>query len=99
MIGQACVIGDQRPYVTALVVLDPDGADGLDPTAPAGRQRVADEVDVANATLSRPEQVKHFTLLADEWRPDGDELTPPMKLKRRSIDTQSAWGQEVLHCE
>lgn len=99
MIGQACVIGDQRPYVTALVVLDPDGADGLDPTDPAARQRVADEVDVANATLSRPEQVKHFTLLADEWLPDGDELTPTMKLKRRSIATKYASVIEAMYSD
>ena len=90
LIGQACVIGDRRPYVTALLVLDPDGAAGLDPTDPAVREQVVREVEAANATLSRPEQVRRFELLRDEWLPDGAELTPTMKLKRRSISEKYA---------
>ena len=42
-------------------------------------------VDAANATLSRPEQIKRFTIVDGDWLPGGDELTPTMKLKRRPI--------------
>ncbi|MCK9247853.1 MAG: long-chain fatty acid--CoA ligase [Solirubrobacteraceae bacterium] len=85
LIGQACVIGDRRPYNVALLVLDPDGAAGLDPDDPDVRARVDAEVAAANARLSRVEQIKRYALLSDEWLPDGEELTPTMKLKRRGI--------------
>src|SRR4051794_38950781 len=83
LIGQACVIGDRRPYNVALLVLDPEL--GLDAEDPDVRTRVGREVEAANAQLARVEQVKRWALLADEWLPGGDELTPTMKLKRRPI--------------
>ncbi len=91
LIGQACVIGDGRAYNTALLVLDPD-------YAPAWRQRtggdieaaVQEAVERANANLSRPEQIKRWTLLEEDWMPGGDELTPTMKLKRRPIHEKYA---------
>src|SRR5699024_8355053 len=79
LIGQACVIGNARPYITALVVLDPVGAAGLDPSDPSVRKQVAREVDTANSSLARPEQVKRVALLDQAWLPDGDELTPTLK--------------------
>ncbi|HEU4977713.1 MAG TPA: long-chain fatty acid--CoA ligase, partial [Solirubrobacteraceae bacterium] len=85
LIGQACVFGDRRPYNVALLVLDPEAADGLDPRDPAVIARVQAEVDAANARLSRVEQIKRFEILTDEWLPGGEELTPTMKLKRRPI--------------
>src|SRR4051812_25189056 len=76
LIGQACVIGDGRPYNTALLVLDADyapvfaarhGIDGADLPALARDERVLtavqEAVDAANATLSRPETIKRFTLV------------------------------------
>ena len=39
----------------------------------------------ANERLSRVEQIKRYEVLADEWLPGGDELTPTMKLKRKPI--------------
>jgi len=98
LIGQACVIGDMRPYNVALLVLDPDGAaayaaaQGLpDATPPALaadehlRARIASSVKEANTHLGRVEQIKRFTVLGVDWLPDSDELTPTMKLKRRVI--------------
>ncbi len=86
LIGQACVIGDARPYNVALLVLDPDAAAGQDPSDPAIIARVQAEVDAANAKLARVEQIKKFALLDSEWLPGGDELTPTMKLKRRPVN-------------
>lgn len=97
LIGQACVVGDRRPYVVALLVLDPDTAAGLDPADPEVVARVQAEVDAANAHLSRVEQIKRFRLLAAEWLPGGDELTPTMKLKRRPIAEKYAGEIDALY--
>ncbi len=97
LVGQACVIGDGRSYNVALLVLDPDAAAGLDPVDPAVVARVQAEVDAANSKLARVEQIKRFALLADEWLPGGDELTPTMKLKRRPIADKHAAEIEALY--
>jgi long-subunit acyl-CoA synthetase (AMP-forming) len=49
------------------------------------REAVQAGVDGANAHLARVEQIKKFTIVAGDWLPGGDELTPTMKLKRRPI--------------
>jgi long-subunit acyl-CoA synthetase (AMP-forming) len=98
LIGQVAVIGDRRPYNTALIVLDSDYApswgekNGLSDTsleAMAGEEKVREAVqkgvDEANAKLARVEQIKKFTVVAGDWAPGGDELTPTMKLKRKPI--------------
>ncbi len=98
LIGNACVIGDARPYNTALIVLDADFApmwasqNGIEDTALESlaaneqlRAVVQEAVDAANAKLARVEQVKRFTIVAGDWVPGGDELTPTMKLKRKPI--------------
>jgi long-chain acyl-CoA synthetase len=97
LIGQACVFGDRRPYNVALLVLDPEAAAGLGPGDPEVVARVQDEVDRANASLSRVEQIKRFALLDAEWLPGGDELTPTMKLKRRPIADKYAERIEALY--
>jgi long-subunit acyl-CoA synthetase (AMP-forming) len=89
LLAQACVVGDGRPYNTALMVLDPDAAaaQGLpaDPRDERVRAIVQAGVDRANAQLSRPEQIRRYTIVDGDWLPGGDELTPTMKLKRRPI--------------
>jgi long-subunit acyl-CoA synthetase (AMP-forming) len=98
VIGHVAVIGDGRPYNTALVVLDSDfapalaaqkGIEGrtLEELAeePAIHAEVQAAIDRANAELARVEQIKKFTLVPGDWLPGGDELTPTMKLKRRPI--------------
>ena len=98
LIGQAAVIGDRRPYNVALLVLDPDiaaataAATGLAGSSvadlarnPRIAERVAGAVEAANSRLARVEQIKRYELLATEWLPGGEELTPTMKLKRRPI--------------
>jgi long-subunit acyl-CoA synthetase (AMP-forming) len=98
LIGQACCIGDRRPYNTALIVLDPDFApawaaqQGIEQTtleALAGNERVRGAVqqgvDQANEKLARVEQIKKFTIVEGDWLPGGEELTPTMKLRRKPI--------------
>jgi long-chain acyl-CoA synthetase len=81
LIAHACAVGDRRPYLTALLVLDPDAASAVDDP----RAAVETAVAAANQRLARVEQIKRFALLADEWRPGGPELTPTMKLRRRAV--------------
>jgi long-subunit acyl-CoA synthetase (AMP-forming) len=103
LIGQACCIGDGRPYNTALIVLDADFApqwakqNGLGErsleelaTEPAMIAAVQAGVDAANARLSRVEQIKKFTVIRGDWLPGGDELTPTIKLKRKPIAAKYA---------
>jgi long-subunit acyl-CoA synthetase (AMP-forming) len=98
LIGQACVIGDGRPYNVALVTLDPDAAEAFKTRAGLGamslpelaahditRAEIATAVSRANEQLARVEQVKTFTVLGVDWTPSSEELTPTMKLKRKAI--------------
>ncbi len=98
LIGQTCVIGDRRPYNTALIVLDADYAPSwaaqqglrgtsLEALARDARvhQAIQEGVERANQKLARVEQIKRFTIIPGDWLPGGDELTPTMKLKRRPI--------------
>jgi long-subunit acyl-CoA synthetase (AMP-forming) len=100
LIGVAVAIGDARPYNTALIVLEPEATavfareHGIEPDAIATDERVLAEVaagvERANDTLSRVEQIKKHVVLADEWVPGGEELTPTLKLKRKPISSKYA---------
>ncbi|MFL6144729.1 MAG: AMP-dependent synthetase/ligase [Labedaea sp.] len=98
VLGPVVAIGDARPFVAALVVLDPDAAaglaarHGLTETSPAAlaahpevRATVLAGVRAGNEKLSRVEQVKRFRILPAVWEPGGDELTPTLKLRRKPI--------------
>ncbi|HEV7775101.1 MAG TPA: AMP-binding protein, partial [Conexibacter sp.] len=110
LIGQACAIGDGRPYNVALIVLDADFApmwaerEGIEARDlatlakdPRVRAAVQEGVDAANARLARVEGVKRFVLVEGDWLPGGDELTPTMKLKRKPIGEKYAGAIEALY--
>jgi long-chain acyl-CoA synthetase len=110
LIGQACVIGDGRAFVSALLVLDPEIAPAWAKqrgTGGASLAELAEHPDVrvevegyvaeANQRFSNVEQVKKFALLGEEWLPDSEELTPTMKLKRRGIHTKYAEVIEEIY--
>jgi long-chain acyl-CoA synthetase len=98
IIGQLLVYADDRPYVSALVVLDSEGleawaartgvstetleAAAADPMVQAEVERA---IAAGNAELARVEQVKKWTILGQEWTSDSGELTPTLKLKRAVI--------------
>ncbi|MER7605973.1 AMP-dependent synthetase/ligase [Nocardioides sp. NPDC127503] len=103
LVGHAMVVGDGRSYVVAVLTLDgeiaPVVAQKLGVEAgslaelaqhPVIRGAVAKAVDAANARLSRPEQVKAFELLGQEWTAESEELTPTLKLKRRVVSKKYA---------
>jgi long-chain acyl-CoA synthetase len=98
LIAGAVAIGDQRPYNVALFALDPDacvgfardhGLQGQTPGDLAGDsavlEAVQEQVESANRHLSGPERIKRFHIVNEAWLPGGDELTPTMKPKRRTI--------------
>ena len=95
LIGQACVIGDGRPYNVALLTPDAEASAALEPDAL--HAEIAAAVERANARLARVEQIKRFLLLERDWMPGGPELTPTMKLKRRSIEKRYAGEIEGLY--
>src|SRR5437588_295948 len=110
LIGQACCIGDQRPYNTALIVLDSDFApawaaqrgiagSALEQLAHDERVREAVQqgIDAANEKLAKVEQIKRFEIIAGDWLPGGDELTPTMKLKRKPIAEKYASEIEAMY--
>jgi long-subunit acyl-CoA synthetase (AMP-forming) len=110
LIGQACVVGNDRPYNVALIVLDPEtaaafggkiGREGASTaeisTSDEVVQAVSQGVAAANERLSRVEQIKRFKLLAEEWLPGADELTPTMKLKRKPIAEKYAAEIDALY--
>jgi long-subunit acyl-CoA synthetase (AMP-forming) len=94
LIAQAYVFGDGRPYNTALITLDPADAEAFEADLEA---EVRSAVCRANQTLARVEQIKHFVVLAADWEPGGDELTPTMKLKRRAIAEKYAAQIEAMY--
>jgi long-chain acyl-CoA synthetase len=110
LIGQACAVGDARPFVSALVVLDGDSApswakqEGIEFTSLddlAGQPEVIAEVErgVAEvmAQFNNAERVKKVHIFGDEWLPDTDLLTPTSKLKRRGIHARFAAEIDALY--
>ncbi|KGN32110.1 AMP-dependent synthetase [Knoellia sinensis KCTC 19936] len=101
ILGAAVAIGDARPYITALLTLDPDAAaafaakHGIANASIAElsanslvREHIEAGVAAANKNLSKVEQVQYWSLLPTTWEPGGDELTPTMKLKRGPITSK-----------
>jgi len=110
LVAQACAIGDQRPFVSALVVLDGEVAPvwakdhGIEYTSLAelaAHPDVIAEIDkgleAAMAGFNNAERVKKVKILADEWLPDSEELTPTSKLKRRGVHAKYAEEIEALY--
>lgn len=98
LVAQAAAIGDNRPFVSALVALDPEvapvwatnqGIEFTDLADLATKQEVIDAVnaglDKVMADFNNAERVKKVHILGEEWLPDSDLLTPTSKLKRRGI--------------
>ncbi len=98
-IADAVVIGDRRPYLACLVMLDHDvvakfAQDRGVPfsnfaslcRAPEVVKLIGDEIERVNRGLARVEQIKRFRLIETKLMPEDEELTPTMKLKRKLMN-------------
>ena len=99
LVGQVVVVGDQKPFIAALVTLDPemlpvwlnnngeDATMSLDDAArhPKVVAEVQKAVDAANAHVSRAESIRKFVILPTEFTEASGHLTPKMSIKRGPI--------------
>jgi len=98
LISKACMIGDQRKFLSMIIALDHEEApewakaNGLEYTdlesfsrLPEVQEEVARAMAEANETVARVEQVKKWVIVPDVWTPDSGEITPSLKLKRRVV--------------
>ncbi|WP_251449465.1 AMP-dependent synthetase/ligase [Microbacterium sp. Marseille-Q6648] len=99
IVGQVVVVGDQKPFISALITLDSEmlptwlsnnglpGDMSLDEAAKneAVRAEVQKAVDIANKRVSRAESIRKFTILPTEWSEASGHLTPKMSIKRNVI--------------
>jgi long-chain acyl-CoA synthetase len=104
LVSQCVVVGDARPYIGALVAIDPETfaqwkADhGKPPTAaladlrgdPALRTEIQAAIDDANKAVSHAEAIKKFAILDEDFTETGGQLTPTMKLRRHIVMEQCA---------
>lgn len=105
LVSQAVVVGDRRPYLIALVTLDPDEAVKFaqendlpeDPEQLASNDAVRAAIDAhiqqLNEKFARVEQIKRFTILPHDLTQQRGELTPTLKVKRAVVADK--YGDEV----
>ena len=109
-ITDAVVIGDARPYLTAIVMIDLDNVEKFAQDrdvpfsnyesltrAPEVLALIQSEMDRVNAKFARVEQIKKFFLLETQLSAEDEELTPTMKLKRKLVQTKYAERIEAMY--
>ena len=107
LINEAVVIGDRRKYLSALVTLDPDGAQAWATRLGVGVDQVHEHadllaelqrhVDTINAEFAQVEQVKKFRVLPRNLTVEHGELTPTLKVKRRIVYDHFAEDIEAMY--
>jgi long-chain acyl-CoA synthetase len=110
LVSQAVVIGDRRPFLTALITLDEEAvakfaADrglGTDDVAelsehPEVLQAIEGGVEAVNAQFSRAEQIKRWKVLPRDFLQEENEITPTLKVRRRAIIDRYAGAIEALY--
>ncbi|MEV5933502.1 AMP-binding protein [Streptomyces sp. NPDC052079] len=110
-VGQCLVVGDNRPFVAALITLDPEtvahwlavrklpAATPMSEVVrdPRMRADVQKAVDYANKAVSRAESIRAFTLIDGEFTEENGLLTPSLKVKRRAAQDKYAAEIEALY--
>jgi long-chain acyl-CoA synthetase len=99
-ISQAVVVGDKRPYLIALVTLDPEEAQAFSaehgipaedlPQSDAMRAELQTAVDEVNSHVGRVEQIKKFEILPHDFSQETGEMTPSLKVKRNVVNDKYA---------
>jgi long-chain acyl-CoA synthetase len=105
------VVGDQKPFIAALVTIDEEAfpawraAHGKPDTAtvadladdPDLRALIQGAIDEANKAVSKAEAIKAFRILGEDWTVDTGELTPSLKVKRNVVLENHAADVEKLY--
>ncbi len=109
LISQVMVVGDNKPFIAAMVTLDPDelaafakekGLSGSPAELAENREvraEVQKAVDHANGAVSKAESIRKFTILPRDFTLEDDELTPSMKLRRRNVMANFSSEFEALY--
>jgi long-chain acyl-CoA synthetase len=109
LVSQCVVVGDRRPYLVALVTLDPEEAlayakeNGLPEDAaalasnPDVRASIEAHVEKINENFARVEQVKKIAILPQDLSQEGGELTPTLKVKRAVVASKHEGAIEGLY--
>jgi long-chain acyl-CoA synthetase len=104
LISQCLVVGDQQPFIGALITIDADSfptwleQQGRPATTtiaevvddPALHAEIQTAIDDANKAVSKAESIRKFTILANDWTETGGQLTPSLKLKRNVVHAECA---------
>ena len=104
LISQCLVVGDQRPFIAALITIDPESWPvWLEEHGRAADTELADviedpelqadvqaAIDDANKAVSKAESIRKFVILAEDWTEQGGQLTPSLKLKRAVVHKEAA---------
>lgn len=104
LVSQCLVVGDNKPFIAALITLDPDAvgpwarAHGLSPDTTAAdlvdneqlRADIQHAVDSANKRVSQAESIRKFVILPADWTELGGQLTPSLKVKRNVVMAEHA---------
>lgn len=109
-ITDAVVIGDKRPYLTVIIMIDQENVEKYAQDndvpfsnyasltrAPEVQALIQAEIDRVNKKFARVEQVKKFFLLDTQLTAEDEELTPTMKLKRKLVQTKYAAQIEAMY--
>ena len=111
LVSQVVVVGEGRPFVGALVTLDEEALavwareQGHGPqTGPAAdnpevQAQVQEAVDAANATVSRAEQIRRFTVLPQDFSLEAGHVTPTLKLRRQAVMADFSAEVEKLYAK
>jgi long-chain acyl-CoA synthetase len=109
-ITDAVVIGDKRPYLTAIVMIDQENVEKFAQDqdvpfsnyssltrAPEVQALIQAELDRVNKKFARVEQIKKFFLLENQLTAEDEELTPTMKLKRKLVEQKYTAQIEAMY--
>jgi long-chain acyl-CoA synthetase len=111
LIGQVVVIGDNKPFIGAMISLDSEmlpiwlanhGGENTMSVADAAKSplviaAIQAAIDEANKLVSRAESIRKFVIIGDELTESSGHLTPSLKLKRNVVMQDFAWAVEEIY--